>query len=129
MKQSDHLVTTWKLTNLLKKHESNTRAREITSSITNPMRIFEYHSRIARDEVSKIKKDDPVAAFALIIPPSEKARDIEIMKVAIQANIQACMHISIPLYDMFAQLVNELVFVDKINVHDCSIDKIITKHI
>ena len=120
-------MQTWKLNNLENKFSSNPNACELIRSISNSIDIFRYHFVLARDENAKIKFNDPIGGFELVFPPENKAHDLEVMKLTIQANVQACIHATRPIYDIFGQLVNELVIDKPIPVYKCTIHSVIDR--
>jgi hypothetical protein len=112
------------LTELIKAQESDVDyPLGLIRSVDRAIHIFMYHFFEAREMLKKIEPSNTREALKLIFPSEEKKEHVW-MNLAIQAHIQAGMYSARAIYDLFAQLVLEILLSKSIKVKDCTIKKI-----
>jgi hypothetical protein len=105
---------------------------ERINSTSRAIDIFCYHLEQAKIQNDLTKNDLTIGStllekMELVIPPEEKRLELWERKLSIQANTQACIYTARSIHDLFAQLVNGLLFQNPIAVHDCDVYKVTQK--
>ncbi|WP_413110771.1 hypothetical protein [Thaumasiovibrio sp. DFM-14] len=100
---------------------------ERINSTSRAIDIFCYHLEQAKTQNDLTIGSTPREQMELVMPPEEKMLEVWKRKLAIQANTQACIHTARSIHDLFAQLVNGLLFQNPIAVHDCDVYKVTQK--
>jgi len=113
---------------------ANRRGSNLTptliSSLFRLIEIFRYHLRLTRDSANGIfNLEEPggIDNMLLVFGQSEKQDEFERTKIVSEANLIGCIHAARGLFDIFAQLINELILSPKMRIWQVEIKTVTSK--
>lgn len=118
----------WELNKLIEYIRVNNRCAEdkvqFVKSVGTTIDIFEYHKSEAYRVMNNDITHDSKQMVNLIFDSGEKGFALEDNRLIIQANLQACVHNSMALYDIFSQLINYVLLNNEFKIERCDIRRV-----
>ncbi|EGR2205828.1 hypothetical protein K6675_004676 [Vibrio parahaemolyticus] len=97
---------------------------DIVESIFRTISIFDFHKSEACSLIHKLEPHSDEAALMSILCPDGESY---VNKLALQAHVQAAIHNARSVYDLLAQLINQVLLNSTLEVHSCDIKKVLSQ--
>ena len=114
---------------VLKQHlDSLGKQRELyidyLDSVSRTIEIFEHHKSEAYKVISFLDTIDPKKAMWLVFSYGDENEELENKVLVAQAHRQAALYNARNMYDIFAQLINVLLFYTPKRIHECNVKSV-----